>query len=134
MPNSHTFRIKKLHPHQHLWEPLEADPTFVLRPFFGGKTIYLGGKLMLFFCACRPPMNGVWACTDQTRHAALRATLPELTPFPDHPKWLYVPDTHDRFEHVATRLVELARRRDPRLGVEPVAKRRIKHRAKRRKM
>ena len=30
-------RITPVHPHRWLWEPLQADPTFVLRSMFGAK-------------------------------------------------------------------------------------------------
>jgi hypothetical protein len=35
------------------------------------------------------------------------------------PKWLYLAESADDFERVAERLVALARRRDPRIGVAP---------------
>jgi hypothetical protein len=61
----------------------------------------------------------VLVCTDRDRHAALRGEFPELTPHPILPKWLYLPEAADSFERSASRLVTLARRRDPRLGVTP---------------
>ena len=42
-------KARRVHPYQWLWEPLEEDPTFLLRPMFGGKGAYLDGKLMLYF-------------------------------------------------------------------------------------
>ena len=38
---------KPVHPYEWLWEPVENDPGFVLRPMFGGKSLYLDGKLKL---------------------------------------------------------------------------------------
>jgi len=111
-----------VHPHQWLWEPLETDPTFVLRAMFGAKAAYLDGQLMLCFCASEEPWLGVLVCTDRDRHAALQADFPELAPHPILPKWLYLPETADSFERTAARLVALARRRDPRLGVTPQPK------------
>jgi hypothetical protein len=119
-------RTRRVHPYQWLWEPLEDDPTFVLRPMFGGKSVYLDGKLMLYFSAGEEPWRGVLACTDRAHHAALRAELPELSPHPILPKWLYLPESADHFERVAERLVALAKRRDPRLGVSPRPKKRRK--------
>jgi len=116
-----------VHPYQWLWEPLEDDPTFVLRPMFGGKSVYLGGKLMLYFTAGEEPWRGVLACTFHEYHASLQAEFPELSPHPILPQWLYRPESADHFESAAERLVALARRRDPRLGVSPqVRKRRRK--------
>jgi hypothetical protein len=108
---------KRVHPYQWLWEPLEADPTFVLRPMFGGRAAYLDGRLMLYFTAGQEPWRGVLVCTDHGHHAALIAEFPDLSPHPVLPKWLYLAESADRFEPVAERLVALAKRRDPRLGV-----------------
>ena len=113
---------RRVHPYQWLWEPLEDDPTFVLRPMFGGKSVYLDGRLMLYFTAGDEPWRGVLACTDRVHHASLLAEFPELAPHPILPKWLYLPESADRFEGVAERLVALAKRRDPRLGVSPQPK------------
>jgi hypothetical protein len=105
---------------------LEADATFVLRSMFGAKAVYLGGRMVLCFSAGAEPWRGVLVCTDHARHAALRADFPELTPHPVLPKWLYLPESADRFERIASALVGLARRRDPRIGVTPQARRRRK--------
>ena len=115
-------RARIVHPLQWLWEPLEADPTFVLRSMFGAKAAYLDGKMMLCFCAGSEPWRGVLVCTDRTRHAELVAEFPELAPHPILPKWLYLPETADRFERTAAALVSLARRRDPRVGITPPEK------------
>ncbi len=86
---------------------------------FGGKSVYLDGKLMLYFSAKKEPWLGVLVCTDRSHHASLLAEFPELTPHPVLPKWLYLSESHETFERAAQRLVALARRRDPRLGVAP---------------
>jgi len=112
-------RIRRLHPHQWLWEPLEDDPTFVLRSMFGTKAAYLGGKLVLCFCAKNEPWRGVLVCTERAHQAGLCAEFPELAAHPILPKWLYLPESAGSFERTAVRLVELARRRDPRIGVTP---------------
>jgi hypothetical protein len=112
-------KVRLPHRYEWLWEPLEADATFVLRSMFGAKAAYLDGKLMLCFCAGEEPWRGVLVCTDRPHHAALLVEFPVLSPHPILPKWLYLPESADRFEPLATRLVTLARRRDPRLGVLP---------------
>jgi hypothetical protein len=113
---------KPIHPHRWLWEPLETDPTFVLRSMFGAKAAYLDGKLMLCFCAGEEPWRGVLVCTDRSHHPALQTEFSELAPHPILPKWLYLPEDSDRFESAAQRLVTLAGRRDSRLGVVPKAR------------
>jgi hypothetical protein len=117
-------KTRRVHPYQWLWEPLESDPTFLLRPMFGGKAVYLDGRLTLYFSAKQEPWRGVLACTDRVHHASLRADHPELSPHPILPKWLYLPESADCFERVAERLVALAKRHDSRLGVSPQPKRR----------
>jgi hypothetical protein len=117
-------KTRRVHPYQWLWEPLETDPAFLVRPMFGGKSLYLDGQLMLYFTAKKEPWRGVLVCTDRTRHAELLAEFPELSPHPILPKWLYLPESAERFESAAERLVALARRRDPRLGVSPQLKKR----------
>ena len=117
-------KTRRVHPYQWLWEPLVEDPTFILRPMFGGKSVYLDGKLMLYLTAGEEPWRGVCVCTDRVHHASLLAEFPELAPHPILPKWLYLPESADRFESTAERLIALAQRRDPRLGVSPQPKRR----------
>ena len=112
-------KIRQPHRHEWLWEPLEAEATFVLRSMFGAKAAYLDGKLILCFCARDEPWRGVLVCTERSHHPALLAEFPVLRPHPILPKWLYLPESNDRFESIATRLVTLSRRRDPRLGVSP---------------
>lgn len=112
-------RARNIHRFAWLWEPLEDDPTFVLRAMFGAKAAYLDGLLMLCFSAGEEPWCGVLVCTDQARHAALRTEFPALAPHPVLPKWLYLPESAASFERTAERLVRLARARDPRIGVAP---------------
>ena len=121
-PESALGRARPVHRHAWLWEPLESDPTFVLRAMFGTKAVYLGGKLMLCFCAREEPWRGVLVATEREHHAALLGEFPALAPHSILPKWLYLPETADIFERTATRLVRLARQRDPRIGVTPKPK------------
>jgi hypothetical protein len=66
----------------------------------------------------------VLICTEREHHASLIAEFPPLSPHPVLPKWLYLAESSDEFERVAERLVTLAKRRDPRIGVAPKAKKR----------
>lgn len=121
-PERNLGRVQRVHPHQWLWEPLEDDPTFVLRSMFGAKAAYLAGKLVLCFCAGEEPWRGVLVCTERAHHPALLAEFPELAAHPILPKWLYLPEAADQFERTGARLVSLALRRDPRIGVIPQPK------------
>jgi hypothetical protein len=115
-------RVVPVHPYAWLWEPLEADPGFLLRAMFGTKAAYLDGKLALCFAHRAEPWRGVLVCTDRPHHASLQADFPLLAPHPILPKWLYLPDAADAFESVASRLVALVRQRDARIGVSPPAR------------
>jgi hypothetical protein len=127
----HATRARVVHPHAWIWEPLEADPRFLLRAMFGCKAAYLDGKMMLCFAAKDEPWRGVLVCTAREQHASLMRTLPALTPHPVLSKWLYLPEARGDFETVAARIVELVRRRDPRIGVLPSPHRSRKTRANR---
>lgn len=115
-------RATVVHPYAWAWEPLEGDPTFVLRPMFGTKAAYVGGKLVLCFSARADPWHGVLVATDHVHHASLQRDFAPLRPHPILPKWLYLPDASPAFETTVKRLVELVRRRDPRVGIEPKRK------------
>jgi hypothetical protein len=117
-------KIKSIHPHAWLWEPLQNQPSFVLRPMFGAKAVYLHGKLMLCFIAREEPWRGILVATEHQHHASLRSEFAILSPHPILPKWLYLPESVDAFEQIGERLVALAGRQDPRLGVVPPAKKR----------
>lgn len=125
-------RARPVHRHAWLWEPLELDPTFVLRAMFGTKAAYLDGRLTLCFCTSEEPWRGVLVATDHAHQASLRAEFPDLVPHPILPKWLYLPEVSDDFERVAQRLVRLVRARDPRIGVLPKPRKPSKQRARRR--
>jgi hypothetical protein len=109
-----------------LWEPLESDPAFVLGSMFGTRVAYLDGRLMLCFAAKDEPWRGVLVCTDRGQHQPLMTAFPSLAPHPILGKWLYLPESADDFEPVAGQLVQLAKRRDPRIGVDAGARRRGK--------
>jgi hypothetical protein len=118
MRSSARSSIKPVHPYAWLWEPLEEEPSLVLRAMFGTKAAYIGGRLMLCFSAQAEPWHGVLICTERQWHASLMAEFPGVSPHPVLPKWLYLPDADPAFEARAQRLVKMAARRDPRLGVE----------------
>jgi hypothetical protein len=126
MPDRHT--AKKVHRHAWLWEPLETDPTFVVRSMFGAKSVYLDGRLVLAFCAGEEPWRGLLVCTERAHHDSLRADFPALCPHAVLPKWLYLPEAGDGFERDAAALVMLARRRDPRIGISPGVRKKTRSR------
>ena len=114
------------HPHPLLWlaEPLQIDPSYLDKAMFGGRAVHFGGRFVLYLAWKEEPWRGVLVCTAREQHASLMQTLPALTPHPVLSKWLYLPEARGDFETVAARIVELVRRRDPRVGVMPSVRRR----------
>lgn len=119
-------KIRAIHRHAWLWEPLEDDPTFVLRTMFGTKAVYLDGRLVLCFSTGDDTWRGLLVATDQRHHASLCAEFPRLAPHRLLGKWLHLPESADEFETLARRVVALVRRRDPRIGVVPRPRRSIR--------
>jgi hypothetical protein len=119
---------KKPNPLLWLYEPLESGDRYLCKKFFSFDGAYLDGQLCLAIVNLTEPWNGMMACTSREHHASLRAEFPALEPHRVLGKWLYISQLHPEFEDVATGLVELAQRRDPRLGVETGTrtKRRVK--------
>lgn len=112
-------KVRSIHRHAWLWEPLEDDPTFVLRAMFGTKAVYLDGRLVLCFSTGDDTWRGLLVATEQSHHASLCAEFPSLAPHRVIGKWLHLPESVDEFERVAMQVVKLVRRRDPRIGVAP---------------
>lgn len=124
-------KLKILHPYAAYWEPLAGDPGFEIRPMFGGRAVYLDGKLILFFTCSDEPWRGVLVCTDRERQAALVSEVPLLAPHPVLSKWLYLPESEAAFDRLVPKLVRLAQRRDLRLGVEAKPRKTAKAKARR---
>jgi hypothetical protein len=116
------------HPHGDAVESLTREESLVTRAMFGCLACYVHGRLMLALAAGAPPWDGVLVATAREHHEALRALVPALRVHPVLRKWLYLPAAEDAFERDARRLAELARADDPRVGVEPAARRRTRRR------
>ena len=82
------------------------------------------GKLVLVLAADKEPWNGLLVCTSRDFHSALMGEYPALQPHPVLGKWLYLSQAHDGFEEIAQDLVQQILKEDPRIGVEPGARRR----------
>jgi hypothetical protein len=111
--------VKREHPLEWLTELVQNEPTFVFKPWFGGRSIMLRGKHQLFLTTQGEPWQGVLVCTFHEHQPSLLAEFPALKPHPTLGKWLYLPETAATFERDAQALVRLARAGDPRLGVAP---------------
>jgi hypothetical protein len=111
------------HPYGDAVEALTREESLVTRAMFGCLACYVHGRLMLALAAGDPPWDGVLVATAREHHGALRALVPALRVHPVLRKWLYLAAAEDGFEREARRLAELARADDPRVGVEPTARR-----------
>lgn len=117
----------RLHRHRYgqLIEPLTDAASFLAKPMFGCLACYLHGRLMLVLADRREPWRGMLVPTRREEQPALRAEMPALRVHPVLGKWLYLPESCEDFDEVATRLVALASADDPRLGVESLPRRRV---------
>jgi hypothetical protein len=111
-------KIKAKNPLLWVFEPLEEDARFVLRKLFSFDAAYLDGRLYLAVAGGKEPWNGMMVCTSREHHASIRSQFPQLVPHKVLGKWLYLSQSHPEFESVAVELAAMARKRDPRLGVE----------------
>ena len=112
-------KARLVHPLAWVIEPLEKDPTLVVRAMFGCRAVYLHGRMVLCLAAKREPWLGVLVPTDRAHHAGLIAERPALRPHAVLAKWLYLPESVASFERDAAWLVERARAGDPRVGIAP---------------
>lgn len=107
------------HPFEWLADPLLEEPSFVLKSWFGGRTLMLHGLHTLFLSSQGEPWQGVLVCTFHEHQPSLLADFPSLRQHPILKKWLYLPESAESFETDARRLVQLVRTRDPRIGIPP---------------
>lgn len=116
--------MKRASPHPLLWivEPLQENPSYALRPMFGGRSVYYDGRMVLHLVMGDEPWRGVLVPAERESHASLRAEFPVLRPHTILGKWLYLPERESSFESIATRLVTLIRALDPRIGIVPSPK------------
>lgn len=110
---------KPPHPLEWLADPVRDEPTFVLKSWFGGRTVMLHGLHTLFLTTQGEPWQGVLVCTFHEHQPSLIAEIPSLRPHPVLKKWLYLPESTEAFETHAQALVKLVRARDPRIGIPP---------------
>ncbi len=113
---------KAEHPLEWLADPLRDEPSFVLKSWFGGRTLMLHGLHTLFLTTQGEPWQGVLVCTFHEHQPSLLAEFPALRQHPVLKKWLYLPESAETFERDARRLVMLAQTRDPRVGIPPSPK------------
>ena len=105
-----------------LAEPLEDEPSLIIKPMFGALAYYIRGMLVLVLSDRDPPWKGVLVPTERQFHKKLMDEFPALGPHPILGKWLYLPISDKDFEGVAQDIVTAIFEGDPRIGVEPKPK------------
>ena len=112
-------RVFKPHPLRWVVEPLEEEPSYLEKAMFGARGCYLHGRLVLVLAARKGPWQGLLIPTDKRHHGSLKEELQGLMVHAILAKWLYLPEACEDFEETASRLVDLIREEDPRIGVLP---------------
>lgn len=121
-----------------IFEAFEEKEDSILKSMFGGLALYHQGQLK--FILMENPgdneyrgkkysydiWNGLLVATDQSRHPLLIKTIERLIPHPVLPKWLYLPFTFENWEDDVEKLLRLAHRGDPAIGVWPQEKKKSK--------
>ena len=120
--NAMKQKIKPKNPLLWIFEPLEDDPKFFQRKLFSFDAAHLDNRLYLAVSGGEEPWNGLLVCTSREHHASILAQFPQLVSHEVLGKWLYISQAHPEFESVAIDLAVMARKRDPRLGVESKAR------------
>ena len=111
------------HRYGELVEAIAREESFAARSMFHCLACYLHGRLKLVLADRERPWDGILVPTTREDQPSLRGEMPALRPHPVLGKWLYLAASVESFEDDAQRLVELALADDPRVGVEPQARR-----------
>lgn len=124
--------VKKI-PFEFVIEELfQLEPR--VNPMFGCHAVYVGEKLMLIL-RDKPDhteSNGIWISTAEEHHASLKKDFPTATtvailtsPGRETP-WRMIHKDDEHFEEYALKLCDLIRKKDPRIGKIPKAKKKKK--------
>ena len=120
------IRVFRPHPLRWVAEPLEEEPSYLEKAMFGCRGCYLHGKLVLVLASReKEPWKGLLVPTEKKHHRSLRDELPDLGAHPMLEKWLYLPENKEDFEDTASRLVDLVKGEDPRIGVLPRPRKKV---------
>ena len=112
-------RMRRRHPLQWLVEPLMEETSYLEKPMFGCEACYLHGRLALVLAEGDEPWNGLLIPTERDCHASVTQDFKGVVQHPVLKKWLYISQSSEDFESIASDIVEAVRMNDPRLGVEP---------------
>lgn len=125
---SSTKKKKKLNPFLWVVEPFMNEPSYLQKSMFGCQACYLHGRLVLLLTSGAEPWNGLLIPTDHQFHESIKQDFITIVQHPVLKKWLYLPESSEDFESVASDIVETIRINDQRFGVEP--KERVKRKSR----
>lgn len=117
-----TPRIKKVHSLLWVFDPLEGRGEFIVKKMFGCLAGYLGDRLVLVLADKAEPWNGILIPTEKDFHLSLMKKFPAVLPHPVLGKWLYLSQSSEGFEELASEVVERILSGDPLIGVNPKVK------------
>jgi len=86
---------------------------------FGCQACYLHGRLALVLAEGDEPWDGVLIPTEKDFHDSVKKDFKDVVQHPVLKKWLYLSQSSEDFETVASDIVEAVRMNDQRFGVEP---------------
>lgn len=112
---------KKTKQHPLLWvvESLMEEPSYIERAWFGCKAIYLHGLIVVVLCSGEEPWNGLLIPTEHQFHNSILKDFKDVVQHTVLKKWLYLPESSEDFETVASDIIEAIRMNDSRFGIEP---------------
>jgi hypothetical protein len=123
---------RKRIPFEFVLDELE-DRAPTTRPMFGCTAVYLGEVIVCVLRQRGDDDDGVWLATTKEHHASLRGELPHLRSIgvlgAGVTGWQVLPASAPDFEESVLHACELVRRRDPRIGKVPAAKKKKRPRA-----
>jgi 16S rRNA C1402 (ribose-2'-O) methylase RsmI len=106
----------------------ETEPR--VRAMFGAHAIYIGERLVLVTRKKteHPEANGVWVATTKEHHESLKKEFPSLSSIiilsngKSETNWQMISENEDDFEESVSRICELIRKGDQRIGTLPKKK------------
>lgn len=113
-------------------ELFSLDPR--VNPMFGCHAVYVGEKIVLIL-RDKPDhteSNGIWIATSEEHHDSLKKDFPgaHTVAILTHPgretPWRMIHKDDEQFEEYALKLCDLIRKKDPRIGKVPKAKKKKK--------
>jgi hypothetical protein len=98
------------------------------RPMFGCTAVYVGEKIVLVLRKKEKTDadTGIWVCIPDDQVAGMKREFPMLrgVSFFEDPDsaWQVLPESQPEFEEIALKLCAMIRKRDPRIGRVPKAR------------